>query len=186
MTLLCTYREPFGNYVVSVMSVLSEFARTELHWIKQDQFKGLRKRDVPEDREAAHIPWTDDAVAAFRAGATARERLIFELGLGSVQRPADWDRFCWSDYEGGKLRIVQGKTGKALLLPVTPELVQVFADAVPPDGGGDSPILTTREGQRMDYRTMAQVMLLARDLPPRPLRRRSAGRAFDASALRLL
>ncbi len=125
-------------------------------------------------------------MAAFRAGATARERLIFELGLGSVQRPADWDRFCWSDYEGGKLRIVQGKTGKALLLPVTPELVQVFADAVPPDGGGDSPILTTREGQRMDYRTMAQVMLLARDLPPRPLRRRSAGRAFDASALRPL
>lgn len=170
------HRVRFGNYVVSTMSVLAEYARADLHWITQNPFRGLRKREVPEGRKAPHIPWTDEAVAAFRAGATDRERLIFELGLGSVQRPADWCRFNWQDYEGGRLRIVQGKTGKALLLPVTPELAATLAAAMPPDGGTGRPILITSAGSRMTYRALAQVMLSARD--------RLGLRAYDLHALR--
>ncbi|WP_232831624.1 integrase [Pseudogemmobacter bohemicus] len=155
------HRVRFGNYVVSTMSVLAEYARTELHWIKQNLFRGLRKREVPEERKAPYLPWTNAAVAAFRAGATDRERLIFELDLGSVQRPADWCRFDWLDYEGGRLRIVQGKTDKVLLLPVTPELAAVPDRARPADGGAGA-ILKAAGGSCMIYSGLAQIMRKAR------------------------
>lgn len=168
------HRVRFGNYVVSAMSVLAEHARVELHWIKHNPFRGLRKREVPEDRRAPHIPWTDEAVAAFRAGATPRERLAFEIGLGSVQRPADWCRFNWSDYRDGRLSLTQGKTSKALALPVTAELAAVLDAARPADAEG--PILVALGGSRLTYGALAQLMLKAR--------KRLGVQAYDLHALR--
>ncbi len=154
------HRVRFGNHVASVLSVLCEFARVDLGWITTNPARGVRKRKVPEDRKAPHLPWTDEAVTAFRAGATDRERLIFELGLGSVQRPADWCRFSWSDYSGGRLALTQGKTGKALTLPCTAELAAVLDAACPESCAG--PILVAVGGSRMTYSGMAQLMRKAR------------------------
>jgi hypothetical protein len=39
-----------------------------------------------------------------------------------VQRPGDWPKFRWSDYDGEALRITQGKTGVSLWLPCSQEL----------------------------------------------------------------
>jgi hypothetical protein len=61
----------------------------------------------------AASPWTDEAIATFRARATPTARLIFELGIGSVQRPGDWPKFRWSDYDGEALRITQARPGSA-------------------------------------------------------------------------
>ena len=41
--------------------------------------------------------------AAFRA----LEFTIFEIGVGSAQRPGDWIEFCWGDYDGTSLRLRQ-------------------------------------------------------------------------------
>jgi len=46
-------------------------------------------------------------------------RLIFENGVGSVQRPGDWVDFQWGDYDGDTLKLRQNKTDTALSLPCT-------------------------------------------------------------------
>lgn len=170
------HRVRFGNYVVSVMSVLAEYARTELEWIKVNPFRGLRKRRMPEERQAAHVPWPDDAVAKFRAEARPQPRLIFELGLGSVQRPDDWTRFRWSDYDGERLRLSQSKTGKPLTLPCTAELRAVLDAVRPADGVPDRPILIKRDGNPISYRPMSWIMLAER--------KRLGLAAYDLHALR--
>lgn len=169
------HRVRFGNYVVSVMSVLAEHAR-ELGWIKANPFKGLRKRKMPAAKKAAHLPWTDEAVSKWRAEALPLPRLIYELGLGSVQRPDDWTRFRWSDYDGERLRVRQSKTGKALTLPCTAELRAALDQARPVLGGGEGAILRKADGNPMSYRPMSWVMLQER--------KRLGLEAYDLHALR--
>ena len=76
------HRVRFGNYVASVLSVLCEFARVDLGWLRDNPAKGVRKRRVPVERRKPH-PVPDDAtVAKMRAEALPLPRLIFELGIG--------------------------------------------------------------------------------------------------------
>ncbi|WP_299750730.1 tyrosine-type recombinase/integrase [uncultured Boseongicola sp.] len=98
--------------------------------------------------------------------------MIFEIGIGSVQRPGDWVRFCWSEYNGQSLRIRQGKTGRMLRLPCTETLQHALDDA--PRVG--LTILTRRDGQPMSYRYLAQIM--------RKERQRLGLLEFDLHALR--
>ncbi|MFO1203008.1 MAG: tyrosine-type recombinase/integrase [Tabrizicola sp.] len=178
-----THRVRFGNYVASVLSVLCEFARVDLGWLKVNPAKGIRKRRVPEERKAPHLVPDDAAVAKWRAEALPLPRLIFELGVGTVQRPGDLGRFRWGDYDGESLRLVQGKTGKPLRLPVTPELkaaldVASWRDAT--ERGLPTvadPILVGPDGAPMKYRYMAALMLAER-------RRLGLERAFDLHGLR--
>jgi len=79
----------------------------------------------------------------------------------------------WSDYDGDSLRIVQGKTGKALYLPVTKRLKSAL------DGVSDKrglTILTRPNGSPMDYRYMARIMS--------DERKRLGLMAYDLHALR--
>lgn len=48
--------------------------------------------------------------------------LIFEIAVGSVQRPGDWVDFQWGDYDGETLKLRQNKTDKPLHLPCTEAL----------------------------------------------------------------
>jgi integrase len=151
--------------------VLFEHA-LDVGWLEANPAKGVRKLRTPEAKRRPHIPWPDSAVAHFREEARALPRLIFEIGIGSVQRPGDWVRFCWSDYDGQSLRIRQGKTGKMLRLPCT-EMLQHALDDAPRVG---LTILTRRDGQPMSYRYLAQVM--------RNERQRLGLLEFDLHALR--
>lgn len=147
------HRTRFANYVPQVMSVLFEHA-IDLGWMKDNPAKGVRRMSTPKDREQPHIPWPDWAVDRWRADARPLPRLIFEIAVGSVQRPADWTRFRWSDYDGDSLKIAQGKTDKPLYLPCTSAL-KAALDGTPKKG---LTILTRRDGSPMDYRYMARVM----------------------------
>lgn len=176
------HRVRFGNYVASVLSVLCEFARVDLGWLRDNPAKGVRKRKVPIDRQAPHLVPDDATVSRWRAEALPLPRLIFELGVGTVQRPGDLSRFRWGDYDGEALRLVQGKTGKALRLPVTAELRAALDDASWRDGPGglpkvEDPILVGPDGAPMKYRYMAALMLAER-------RRLGLERAFDLHGLR--
>ena len=164
-------RTRFANYVAQVMSVLCEHA-IDIGWRADNPAKGVRALKTPEERRSPHVPWTDSAVALFRAEASAEARLIFELGVGSVQRPTDWTKFRWNDYDGDALRVVQGKTGKALHLPCTAQL-KAALDAAPKKG---LTILTMKDGRPLSYRRMAQIM--------RDERARLGLDAYDLHALR--
>lgn len=164
-------RVRFANYIPQVMSVLCEHA-IDLGWRDDNPAKGVRRLPVPESKKQPHIPWPDWAVKKFRAEAAPLARLIFEIGIGSVQRPGDWPRFRWSDYDGAALKITQGKTGVELHLPCTEHLRAALSGA--PKRG--ITILTRQDGRPLPYRRMAQIM--------RDERTRLGLEAYDLHALR--
>lgn len=105
-------------------------------------------------------------------------RLIFEIG-GSVQRPSDWLRFTWGDYDGDTLRLRQGKTDKRLILPCTADLKTALERAKLDLGAtpiAASPILTQPNGNPMSYFYMAKIV--------RKERIRLGLEAYDLHALR--
>jgi integrase len=165
------HRTRFANYIQQVLSVLFEHA-IDLGWLDHNPAKSVRKLKTPAERRAPHRPWTDEAVATFRARASSTARLIFELGIGSVQRPGDWPRFRWSDYDGEALRITQGKTGVSLWLPCSQDLKRML-DATPRYGVS---IISDADGRPFSYFKMARIM--------REERKRFGLAEFDLHALR--
>jgi hypothetical protein len=165
------HRIRFANYIPQVLSVLCEHA-IDLGWMKENPAKGVRALKTPEDRRQPHRPWPDWAVEKFRADASPQARLIFELGIGSVQRPGDWPKFRWNEYDGEALRLTQGKTDRPLFLPCTSAL-KAALDAAPRKG---LTILADRDGRPMTYRNMARLM--------RDERARLDLTAYDLHALR--
>lgn len=172
------HRTRFANYIVQVLVVLCEHA-IDLGWITQNPAKGVRSLKTPDERRKDHLPWPDWAVEKFRADATPLARLIFEIGVGTVQRPGDWPRFTWADYDGDALAVTQGKTGVRLHIPCTAHL-RVALDAAKAALGatpiGARPILITRDGTPISYRYMADLMLKER--------KRLGLEAYDLHALR--
>lgn len=171
------HRTRFANYIPQMLVVLCEHA-IDLGWLKNNPAKGVRALKTPEHRKQEHIPWPDWAVEKFRSEAKYLCRLIFEIGVGSVQRPGDWVNLCWGNYDGDSLTLVQNKTDKLLVLPCTDHLkaaldrAKVALGAVPIAA---RPILIKRDGNPSSYRYMADLMLKER-------RRRLE--AYDLHALR--
>ncbi|GAB5438260.1 MAG: hypothetical protein FalmKO_33850 [Falsiruegeria mediterranea] len=127
---------------------------------------------TPPEKKQPHIPWPDWAVEKFRSEANQMARLIFELGIGSVQRPDDWARFRWNDFDATGMRVVQQKTGRELYIPCTGYLIQTL-ETEPKNG---LTILTKQDGTPLPHRRMAQIM--------RDERRRLGVEAYDLYALR--
>jgi len=148
------HRVRFANYIPQVMSVLCEHA-IDLGWIKENPAKGVRHIKTPDDKKQDHIPWTDAAVAKWRTEAAPLPRLIFELGVGSVQRPGDLIGFRWSDYDGDVLLLRQNKTDKPLALPCTLALKAALNGVTDKRG---LTILTKEKGQPLTYRRLAEIM----------------------------
>jgi len=176
-----SHRTRFANYIPQMLVVLCEHA-IDLGWIDRNPAKGVRALKTPDDRKQAHLPWPDRAVEKFRAEATELARLIFEIGVGTVQRPGDWTGFTWGDYDptgDGALRLRQSKTDKPLVLPCTEELRAALERTKAALGYvpiASRSILCGATGGRMSYRYMADVMLKER--------RRLGLEAFDLHALR--
>lgn len=150
----------FRNYVVQVLKVLCQFG-VERGWLADNQAHGVKL--VKIETKAPHIVWTDTAVAKWRAEAGTLPRLIFELGIGTVQRPGDLVKFRWGDYDGSALSLAQGKTGTKLVLPVTDSLKAVLdAERARLTPHPTRHILTLQDGSRMSYRRMAEIFMAER------------------------
>ena len=172
------HRTRFANYVAQMLVVLCEHA-IDLGWITLNPAKGVRALKTPAERQREHLPWPDAAVAKFRAEASALPRLIFEIGVGSVQRPGDWVGLRGGDYDGDSLKLRQSKTGKALILPCTEHLKAALDAAKAALGAvpiAARPILIKRDGNPISYRYMADLMLKER--------KRLGLEAYDLHALR--
>lgn len=119
---------------------------------------GVRALKTPEDRKQVHLPWPDRAVEKFGNAASGLPRLIFEIGVGTVQRPGDWTGFTWGDHDpsdDGTLRLRKGKSDKPLVLPCTRVLMATLDAAKA--GLGYVPIaskqlLCSVTGGRMTFR----------------------------------
>lgn len=172
------HRVRFANYIpVAISMIAKEVVRRR--WLADNPAKGIERLAVPKDRQQPHIPWPDAAIAKWRAEAGPLERLIFEIGVGTVQRPGDWVGFTWGDYDGDTLRLRQNKTDKALILPCTTalrEALDTAKAALPFSPLPARHIITKQNGSRMDYRRMAELMLIERQ--------RLGLEAYDLHALR--
>ena len=152
----------FANYIVQVLSVLFEHAFDQ-GWIKENPAKGVVLLVTPRGKGREHVPWTDEAVALWRAQAGTLPRLAFELGVGTVQRPADLTRLRWSDYDGTMLKIVQNKGAVVLELPATDMLRAVLdAERARITPHPTRTILAGDTGGRLTYRRLAEIMLAER------------------------
>ena len=108
----------FANYIVQVLRILLEHS-IDLGWREDNPAKGvsLLKSGAPPRQ-----PWPQEMIEAYRAAASGRALLIFELCLGTGQRIGDVLKMRWSDIDGDGIKVQQGKTGSDLWIPFTPRL----------------------------------------------------------------
>ncbi len=172
------HRVRFANYIPTAISMLSKLAIRK-RWRRDNPAIDIEPLKVPKARKKPHVPWVDWAVEKMREEGEPLPLLIFEIGVGSVQRPGDWVDFQWGDYDGETLKLRQNKTGKPLLLPCTEALKKALDQAKAKLGFAPHPsrhILTRADGSAMDYHAMARVMVRER--------KRLGLMAFDQHALR--
>jgi integrase len=155
-------RTRFANYIVQVLNVLFDHAMN-IGWRDDNPAKGVSLLPTPDNRKRAHVPWTDEAVATMRAQSSGMPRLIFEVGIGTVQRPDDWTRFKWGDYDGDTIALRQGKTGVKLVIPCTEALrMALDTEKARLNPHPARAILTGSKGRPLTYRRMAEIMLAER------------------------
>lgn len=96
-------------------------------WRKDDPTIGMKKF-----REGTHHTWTEEEIAQFegRWPVGSRERTAFALAVYTGQRREDLIGMTWGALQGGMIRVMQGKTGAELDIPVHPDLRAVL-DAWP-------------------------------------------------------
>mgnify|MGYP003627325943 FL=1 len=158
------HRVRFANYLPTAISMLCKLAIRK-RWRDDNPATEIEQLKVPEGRKKPHLPWTDWAVEKMRGKGEPLPRLIFEIGVGSVQRPGDWVDFQWGDYDGDTLRLRQNKTDTVLSLPCTIALKAALDGAKADLGVAPHPsrhILTRANGSKMDYHAMARVMVRER------------------------
>lgn len=172
------HRVRFANYIPVAIALIAKVI-IRRRWLTDNPAREIELLKVPKERRRPHLPWTDAAVAKWRAEAEPLPRLMFEIGIGSVQRPGDWPGFTWGDYDGDSLRLRQNKTDKPLLLPCT-EALRAALDAakagLPYAPMPNRPILAKADGSPLPYHTIARIMLAER--------KRLRLEAFDLHALR--
>lgn len=172
------HRIRFANYLPPAFSMLCQFA-VRRRWREDNPAVGIQLLKMPKGKRKPHAPWPDWAVEKIRTEGAFEARLIFELGVGTVQRPGDLVDFTWGDFDGENLRLHQNKTDVALVLPCTRALTAALDEArsrLPFSPHPSKHILTKRDGGRMTYRYMAAVMMAER--------KRLGLVAFDLHALR--
>lgn len=92
--------------------------------------------------DRAGIVWLPEQVEAFLAVASPQMQLAVILALHTGQRQGDIRRMAWTNYDGEKITLRQGKTGRLVIIPCT-EALKATLDAMPRRG---ALILTTTTG----------------------------------------
>lgn len=146
----------FANYIVQVLRILMEHA-IDVGWIKAGTNPAVGVELLKSDRDPRQ-PWPADLVAAYRAEAQGRARLIFEVLLGTGMRPADGLKARWDDLADGGIWVVQGKTRKRIWVPLTPALRAVL-DQTPRKG---LTICAQASGRPTSYRGAADLVMAVR------------------------
>lgn len=119
-----------ANYRRRVLSILMEHAKDMGLLLKSDEnpVKGVRSLKYCKKER---LPWPTELIAKFRESYSyqTRERLCFELLLGSGQRIGDVLKMQWAHIEKDGINVIQNKTGKRLWVPLTLHLKAALGTA---------------------------------------------------------
>jgi integrase len=116
--------------LLSALRVLMRYA-VDVGLRSDDPTVGARR---PKLREGGFYPWTEEDIARFesRHPVGTKARLALALLLYTAQRRGDVIKFGRQHIRDGCIHLRQAKTGKALAIPLHPELARVI-DATPGD-----------------------------------------------------
>jgi integrase len=112
------------NWLAAIRALTAHAIKREL--IELDPTLGIRLRRIGGD---GFHTWTEEQIAQFESAHPigSRERLAFALGLFTAQRRGDIVAMGRQHIRNGLLHVTQRKTGKALAIPIHPELQAVLA-----------------------------------------------------------
>ena len=144
----------WANYLVQVVRVVFEHA-IDLGWIERNPAKGV---SMLKSKAPPRKPWPVHLIEAYRQKAEGRALLIFELCLGTGQRIGDVSKMRWADIEGEGINVRQGKTGRDLWIPFTPQLTSELA-RTPRHG---LYIVSQPDSQPVSYRAAAFAVMKVR------------------------
>jgi integrase len=99
---------------------------------QDDPTAGVRVKLPKSD---GHRTWTEEDIARFEAAypIATKPRLALELLLATAARRADVVKLGRGNVRSGLVHMTQQKTGKQLMIPVTPELAEAINAAAPAD-----------------------------------------------------
>ena len=153
---------------VRFLSVLLSFG-SDIGWLDQNVAQGV---EGLKGKRPPRQPWPQDMVDAYRAHATGRPLLMFELLIGTGQRIGDVLRMQWGHVEDGGILVRQGKTGAKLWVPFTARLSDMLA-AEPRRGLF---LVSQRDGRPVSYQLAWKEI--------RQVREAIGAQAHDVHALR--
>lgn len=136
-----------ANHAMAVLRTLFKFA-LKRKIIGKDPTVGVERHRGGEVYER----WLADDLEAFRASASPMMRLSLELGVYTGQRLSDVIALRWTDYEGGRFRLRQQKTGARLSIPAHADLAALLA-GTPKIG---PTILTSKSGLQFHSRVFSR------------------------------
>lgn len=111
-----TEKPAAANAFVRAVSAMYAWG-IENEWVTSNPT--ARIKPLPGGHFAA---WTADAAARALDEMPEHLRRLVMLALYTGQRRGDLCRLAWSNYDGARIRLTQGKTGAALVIPVHPVL----------------------------------------------------------------
>lgn len=150
-------RVRFANYIVQMTRILMEHA-IDIGIREHNPARGVSEL---KSTTPARQPWPQDLVHVFRDTFLhdQRVRLLFELLLGTGQRIGDVLAMQWGQISDGAIDVIQNKTRRRLVIPLTPHL-QTCLDLAPRQ---NLTILTKLNGSGpWKYRGAADAMMAAR------------------------
>jgi integrase len=152
---------------------LANIARAVLRLLMQFAVEAELRADNPAAglkayRTGTRHSWTDQELQRFekRWPLGTRERLSFALLLYTGQRAGDIVRMRRSDISEGTIKVVQGKTGTELSIPLHPALIAAIK-AMPAKG---MTLIGDANGRPIQRATLTHLMkkaALSAGLPPR-------------------
>jgi integrase len=109
-----------ANRLLGLISTLMEQA-IALGWRDDNPAFGVKRL---KHHGTGFATWAETDIAAYRAyyPLGTRERLVFELALGTAQRRGDLVRLGWRHVVKGKIVLRQCKTGAPVDVPIVSEL----------------------------------------------------------------
>jgi len=112
-----------GHDLLKKIRILLHFA-IDNGWRKDDPAVRIKNFALGEFHT-----WTEEEIAQFEAhwAIGTRERTAFALLVFTGQRASDVKAMSWADQDGTAIRVVQGKTGAKLRIPMHPALGHVLA-----------------------------------------------------------
>lgn len=145
----------FANYCVQIIGILQEYA-IDIGW--RDEGTNPAKGVSLLKSESTREPWPQEMVEAYRAKATGRALLLFELMIGTGQRIGDVLQMQWGMIENDAIVLRQNKTGKSLYIPFTHRLRSLLAET-PREALF---IVPGKDGKPLSYRAAAQAVMRVR------------------------